>query len=420
MARSLLTTSASMKQTTGRAAILAPGDGADDRSLNEGSIHAASPAIGVLHVVLSLGTGGTERLVVQICQRLQPRFRLAVCALEDPGVWAAELQSRGIDVVPLRRRPGFRPWLGRLIADIAVRYRATVLHCHHYSPFVYGAIAALLRPGLKTVYTEHGRLSDAPPSVKRRLVNPLVGRLPHAMYAVSHALRASMIAEGFPSRRLHVIHNGVDPAPPFSPFQRREARALLGVPESAFLVGTVARLDPVKDLATLIEAAARVRIAVPDIVLAIVGEGGERARLQEAAAQTGMADAVRFLGQRDDARRLLPGFDVYVNSSISEGVSLTILEAMAAGVPVVATRVGGTPEVVTDEVSGVLVPARDPSAMAEAIHNLAAQSDRARRMGLEARRAVEQRFTIDRMVDQYAEVYQRLAGGEGSGLRLEA
>jgi glycosyltransferase involved in cell wall biosynthesis len=370
---------------------------------------AAAPAIGVLHVVLSLDPGGTERLVVQICQRLQPRFRLAVCALDEAGDWAPDLRLRGIDVVPLQRGPGFRPSLGRRIAELTRRYRASVVHCHHYSPFVYGAIAALLRPGLKIVYTEHGRLSDAPPSLKRRVVNPVLGRLPHAAFAVSHALRGSMIAEGFPAGRLTVIHNGVELAPSFPPLSRRDARALLGLPDHAFVVGTVARLDPVKDLGASIEAVARARASVPGVVLAIVGEGGERGRLEATAAQLGVSDRVRFLGRRDDARRLLPALDVYVNSSISEGISLTILEAMAASVPVVATRVGGTPEIVTDGQSGLLVPARRPSALSAALQRFASEPDLRRQLGAEGRATVEQRFTIDGMVDRYAEVYEKLA-----------
>jgi glycosyltransferase involved in cell wall biosynthesis len=371
---------------------------------------AAAPAIGVLQVVLSLAPGGTERLVVQICQRLQPRFRLAVCALDEAGDWAPELRLRGIDVVPLNRGPGFRPSLGRQIAELTRRYRASVVHCHHYSPFVYGALAALLRPGLKLVYTEHGRLSDAPPSLKRRVVNPLLGRLPRASYAVSHALRRSMIAEGYPAGRVEAIHNGVelDPAPPL--LSRADARAVLALPPHAFVVGTIARLNPVKDIGGLIEAVARARQFVPNLVLAIVGDGEERASLEAAATGAGVTGAVRFGGHRDDARRLLPGFDVYVNSSISEGISLTILEAMAASVPVIATRVGGTPEIVADGESGFLVPARQPEALAAAIKALASDDELRGRIGDAGRVTVEQHFTLDRMVDRYAEVYEELGG----------
>jgi glycosyltransferase involved in cell wall biosynthesis len=395
-----------MKQTSDRSSPLGQPAAGDRLALVK---RVKAPDQGVLQVVLTLGPGGTERLVVQLCQRLERHFRMAVCALDEPGGWAADLALRGIDVVPLHRQPGFRPLLGQRIAALAKRYGASVVHCHHYSPFVYGSIASLLRPGLKVLYTEHGRLSDAPPSSKRRLVNPWLGRWPHATYAVSHALRTSMIAEGFPADRVRVIHNGVDPVPLISPFRRRDARTILGVTDQAFVVGTVARLDPVKDLATLIEAVARARAELPETVLAIIGDGDERERLMAAAAQLGVSDAVRFVGHRDDARQLLSGLDVYVNSSVSEGISLTILEAMAAGVPVVATQVGGTPEIVTDGQSGILVPPRNPSAIAGALQTLAARADQRLRLGLEGQQVVGRQFTIDRMVEQYAEEYRRLS-----------
>ena len=366
-------------------------------------------AVAVVQVVLSLGTGGTERLVLELCRRLALRFRLAVCTLDEPGIWAKQLRELDIPVTPLHRRSGFRPSLGYRIAQIARHHRASVIHCHHYSPFIYGVLATLMKPGLRMVFTEHGRLSDGPPSPKRRLLNPVFGRVPGSMFAVSHALRHSMIDEGFPAGRLQVVHNGIDCGNPPSEFERRATRRRLGLSDTALIVGTVARLDPVKDLGTLIQSFALLRQTLGDAELVVVGDGCERQHLEQAARQSGVLQAVRFLGQRDDARRLLPAFDVYVNSSTSEGVSLTILEAMAAGAAVVATRVGGTPEVIVDGVTGLLVPARSPSHIADAVRALALDPTRRRALGATARLAVRQHFTLDRMVEHYAQEYLRLA-----------
>src|SRR5262245_6119559 len=152
-----------------------------------------------MHVVLSLSPGGTERLVIEIVRRLIPRsIGSLVCCLDDAGEWATELYQVGVPVVALNRAPGFRPGVARSIAKLARVHQVDVLHCHHYSPFVYGQMATLLQPRLRVVFTEHGRLSDAPPSRKRQIVNPVLGRLPHAIYAVSADLRQHMIAEGFP------------------------------------------------------------------------------------------------------------------------------------------------------------------------------------------------------------------------------
>lgn len=388
---------------------LTPPESTCDRSRAD-RLHAENAAaVGIVQVVLTLGVGGTERLVVEICQRLRSRFRMAVCTLEEPGAWAHCLQERGIEVVPLRRRPGFHPWLGYRIAQVARRHQASVIHCHHYSPFVYGAIATRMWPG-RMVFTEHGRLSDGPPSLKRRIVNPILGRLPGSLFAVSRALRDSMIDEGFPADRLEVIHNGIDPGLPPTDFERRSARRRLGILDTTLVVGTIARLDAVKDLGTLIEAIALLRQSLPDVVLVVVGDGDERRRLKEIARRCGVQMAVNFFGQRNDARRLLPAFDAYVNSSTSEGVSLTILEAMAAGLPVVATRVGGTPEILTDGLTGLLVPARSPATVARALRRLAGDPAQRRALGSAARLAVERSFTIDRMVEDYAQVYLRQAG----------
>ena len=365
-----------------------------------------------MQVVLTLDAGGTERLVVEICRLLQSRFAMSVCTLDQPGAWAGALQQGGVDVVPLLRRPGFQPTLGYRIARLAQAKGASIIHCHHYSPFVYGRIATLLNPGLRLVFTEHGRLSDGPPSSKRQLVNPVLGRLPGSLIAVSHALRQSMIEEGFPSGRLEVVHNGIHAGAPPSAAARRHARATLGFadgPDGPLVVGAIARLNPVKDLGTLIEAFAAVRATRPDAALVIVGDGEERSRLEEIARALGLLGQVHLLGHRDDARDLLPAFDIYANSSTSEGISLTILEAMAAGLPVVATRVGGTPEVVDDRVHGLLVPSRSPGALAGALGALAADPVWCRALGAAGRLAVSERFTIDRMVEHYAQLYLRLA-----------
>jgi glycosyltransferase involved in cell wall biosynthesis len=309
-----------------------------------------------------------------------------------------------VPLTALHRQPGFRPGLAMRVADAARRTGATVLHCHHYSPFVYGRLAALGLPGTRVIYTEHGRLSDDPPSRKRRMVNRLLTRGVHDLVAVSHDLRSHLLDEALPER-MRVIWNGIDPGEAPSPESRAAARAALRATGDEYLVATVARLDPVKDLGTLIRAVAATRRQGQRLLLAIIGDGQERAALESMTAAEGVADAVRFLGHRDDARALLAGADVYANSSTSEGISLTLLEAMAAELPVVATGVGGSPEVVVNGETGRTVPARDASAMAGALLDLDTNRSTALRMGREGRRRVLRHFTIDRMVQDYASIY---------------
>jgi len=361
----------------------------------------------VVHVALSLGVGGTERLIIDLVRRLSPRC-VAVCCLDEPGAWASELTEAGIPVVALHRKPGFRPSLALQIAGVAARFNAGIIHCHHYSPFVYGQLATLRSRGLRVVFTEHGRLSDAPPSAKRRLANRFIARLPGAFYAVSEDVRRHVMAEGFQAGRVGVIYNGIEPGVMPGPAERDESRRAMSMTDEAFVIGAVGRLDRVKDLGTLIDAFVIVRQRMPLARLVIVGGGLERLRLEQRVAQSGVQRAVTFTGHRDDVRKLLPGFDVFVNSSISEGVSLTILEAMASGVPVVATRVGGTPEVIEDDVNGVLVSPRNPWELAAAIVEIASDRDRAAAIAAAGRTRVETAFTSDGMIARYAHVYDSL------------
>jgi glycosyltransferase involved in cell wall biosynthesis len=362
----------------------------------------------VLQVVLSLHPGGTERLVVDLVTRLHDVSPMAVCCLDDRGRWGEDLAARGIGVTALGRAPGFHPLLARRVAGAARAHGATVVHAHHYSPFVYGAVARLFGSGAGVVFTEHGRLSDAGPSPKRRTANRVLAPMAARVFAVSENVRTHLVGEGFAPEAVGVIYNGIDIGPPPPPGTRARIRAALGAGEAACVVGTIARLDAVKDLGTLIGA-----IAAADdarVHLVVVGDGDERAPLAQRAAGLGVAGRVHFTGYRDDARDWLAGCDIYANSSISEGVSLTILEAMAAGLPIVATAVGGTPEVV-DGSCARLVPARDPRALARALLELTTDPGLRRALGAAARQRVQARFTIDRMVQDYSTVYADVSRG---------
>jgi L-malate glycosyltransferase len=357
-----------------------------------------------MQLVLSLSPGGTERLVIEICRQLAGRVECTVCCLDEPGAWASEVEQLGVPVVPLGREPGFHPTLALRLARILAERHIDVVHCHHYSPFVYGLLATLLRPQVRLVFTEHGRLSNDGPSRKRRLVNPVLARWPGRLCAVSTDLKDHMVAEGFPSRRVHVLHNGIDPGLRPRVRDRRAARAAFGLPADAFVVGTVGRLDPVKNLAAMLQAHALIVPRHPSARLVIVGEGPERRALEARARDLGIAESVCFAGHRADVRALMPAFDVYVNCSVYEGVSLTILEAMAATLPVVATPVGGNPEVVIDHETGRLV-ASHPRALATAVLALARDPARRRTLGEAGRWRVKRHFSLQRMVEHYADAY---------------
>jgi glycosyltransferase involved in cell wall biosynthesis len=365
----------------------------------------SSRKLRLMHVVLDLDAGGTQRLVIEMSKQLSKQARVNVCCLGHEGVWAHELSDLGLRVLALNRRPGFRPSLALEVARLARRHRVDVLHCHHYTPFVYGGLAAKLCPGVRLVYTEHGRASDAAPSRKRRAVNVFLSRLPGRFFAVSRNLREHMLAEGFPGNRVRVIFNGIDPGAAPDPGERTKARDLLALPAEALAIGTVARLDPVKDLATLVGAFTLLAADFPAAHLVLIGDGRERNRLEDVARKTGVESRIHFAGARDGARKLLPALDVYANSSVTEGVSVTLLEAMAACLPIVATHVGGTPEVVIPGQTGILCPARDPAALYKGLRRLAEDTALRADLGRAGRDRVESSFALQSMVDKYLSVY---------------
>jgi glycosyltransferase involved in cell wall biosynthesis len=264
-------------------------------------------------------------------------------------------------------------------------------------------MAAMLT-NVDLVFTEHGRLSDAEPSLKRRLVNPFLSLMRGRLCSVSSDLKQFMVAEGFQARRVQVVYNGIDPGHRPVKGERRAAREILGLPLDAFVVGTVGRLDLVKNLTLFLKAHALLLSRHSHARAVIIGEGPERAGLESSAAALDIRSSVVFAGYRANVRELLPAFDVYLNCSAYEGVSLTILEAMAATLPVVATPVGGNPEVVVDGETGLITAAR-AHAIADALGTLARDPRRRQAMGDAGRWRVIRKFSIARMVDDYATAY---------------
>ena len=357
-----------------------------------------------MQLVLSLSPGGTERLVIEIVRGLQSQVDSIVCCLDEPGAWAAELAPMNVPVIPLQREPGFHPGLAKRLARVMKEHAINIVHCHHYSPYVYGLLASMLRPGVQLVFTEHGKLSDHGPSRKRRLVNPILSRWPARVCAVSADLKQHMVSEGFPASRVNVLYNGIDPGARPTSADKRAARAALGIPDDAFVIGTAGRLDPVKNLNVFLEAHGVLAARNPNVRAVIIGDGPERARLENKSASLGTVHKAVFAGYRQDARALMAAFDVYLNCSVYEGVSLTILEAMAAGLPVIASPAGGNPEVVVENETGLLVPAK-ARPLADALATLLHDPRRRQLMGDAGRWRVIRHFSIARMVDDYARAY---------------
>ncbi|XXT19520.1 glycosyltransferase [Sorangium sp. So ce429] len=371
----------------------------------------------VAHVVLSLNVGGLERVVLRLLERTsRERFAPVVCALQEPGALADELARLGVPLVVLSRRPGLDPGLPVRLAAWLRREDIRLVHTHNPGPHLYGALAAGLARaasfagggGPRVIHTKHGR--NYPKQKRKVLVNRLAAALTDRVVAVSDDARAvALEVERVDPARVVTILNGVDPEV-FRPGDARAARARLGLPASGYHVGCVARLSPEKDHATLLTAFARLREVRPGAHLTLVGDGPARPALEQQVARLGLGGAVLFTGTRADVAELLPAFDVFALASLTEGISLTLIEAASAGLPIVATRVGGNPEIVKEGETGLLVSPGSPDPLAAALEAIAVRDDRAE-VGMRGRARVIERFGIDQMVRAYEDLYDEVLRG---------
>lgn len=366
----------------------------------------------VLQLLQGLAIGGIERMALDLVFALPAdEFAVDFCTFDRQGPLAEEVSRRGMGLHFRRRRGaadlGFVLWLARLLR----RDRIDVLHAHNATAFFYGAAATGLAPRTRFLYTEHDRAFPTPR--RERGLHAVLARRTDAVVTVSDTLKQSLVRwESFPPDRVHVVKNGVHLAAPRR--DRAAMRAELGL-GSRPTAGIVARLAPVKNHDLLLRAWKRVVQVVPDAVLLVVGDGRRGDETRALATRLGLDEAVRFLGFRRDIPEILQALDVFVLSSLSEGLSLTLLEAEAAGLPIVATHVGGNPEVVEDGVTGFLVPSQQEEPLAAALARLLQDEALRARLGERGREAYLRHYTLDAMVDGYARLYRRLGGRPEAG-----
>ena len=363
----------------------------------------------VLYLIETSGPGGAENMLINLVENLnRARYRPMIGLLKE-GWLATQLRQRGFETITMPQRRGHDPgWVYRCVRLIH-RKGIDVLHTHEFGMNTYGSIASL-GTGVPVVATVHGG-SYYWEKWRRRMAYRLVARHAMRMVAVSDSIRRVLIERvGASSEKLCTIYNGVDVEAYRFVQDGTRIRQELGIEETTPVVGTVANLYPVKGHTFLLKAAAEVACVYPRTVWLLAGRGMLLGELQDEARELGISDRVRFLGFRDDAAAVLQALDLFVLPSLSEGLPLAVLEAMAAAKPVVATAVGGNLEVVVDGQTGYLVPPRDPSALASRILALLRDRPLAHGYGAAGRQRVLQQFSLVRMVAAYQELYERGGG----------
>ena len=358
----------------------------------------------VLHIVAPCDVGGLERIVhaLAIGQRRGGHRVSVVAVLGHNGQdhpFLPPLREAGVDVVPLYLAPRAYRAERAAIVEICRRLRPDVVHTHGYRADVVDA-SATRRLGVPTVTTVHGFCGG---DLKNRIYERLQRRAFRrfgAVVAVSRPLAGDLARAGVPAQRLHVVPNAWPQGAPQLP--RDPARRMLGVPEERFHIGWVGRVAPEKGPDVLIAAVGH--LGDLPVTVSVLGEGRWRPRLQALAARRGLAERVHWLGNVPDAGRLFAAFDVFVLSSRTEGTPIVLFEAMATGTPIVATAVGGVPDVVSSEDALVVAP-EDPAAFAAAIRCVHADSRAAAARARRARERLVSEFALAPWLAKYERVY---------------
>lgn len=367
----------------------------------------------ICQVLHSLNVGGAEILAANLARRLASSFHFIFACLDEMGTLGGQLQREGFEIEVFNRQPGIDWRCMKQLAELMSRRRIQLIHAHQYTPFFYSAASGLFRKRPAVLFTEHGRWHPDYPSRKRMLFNRTMLRKRDRVVGVGEDVRRALIDnEGLPPNRVGVIYNGID-LHGFGNVNgrdhvRAEVRRELGIAGSSVVAIQVARLDALKDHITAVQTMAQVVKTRPDIHLVMVGDGPEREAISSAIRENSLESSVHLLGTRSDISQLLESADIFLLTSISEGIPLTILEAMAAGLPVVSTSVGGVPEVVENQKTGLLCEPRDPIQLCNAILRLTNDEPRRHVMGAAGQRRVHDLFSDERMNASYTQLYSEM------------
>lgn len=364
----------------------------------------------ICQVLHSLEVGGAEVLAARLARRLQGSFRFLFVCLDKLGTLGQDLQAEGFPVEVLHRRPGLDWRLTFRLARLLRRENVALLHAHQYTPFFYALTARGLGWRIPVLFTEHGRHFPDFPRRKRMIANRLLMSRRDRVVGVGEAVRQAVIAnEGIAQDRVEVIYNGIDlDAFGSRGSDRDNARQEIGVGPDNLVVIQVARLDYLKDHLTALRTLERVAALRPEVRLVLVGEGPERVKIEAEIRKRRLGEHVRLLGLRSDVKRLIGAADVFLLTSISEGIPLTVIEAMSAGLPVVSTHVGGVAEIVVDGQTGLLAPAGNDEILAEHLSSLASEPVRRRQMGHLGCERSRTLFYERRMHAEYLRVYEKM------------
>lgn len=316
-----------------------------------------APKINVLHLTFDMGIGGTEQVIKNLIESTGDLpIKHHICCLEGPiGPWGKDLEQQGIAVYCVPRSAKITWHVVKQVREMITSNDIDIVQGHQYTPFVFGFLASRFTKA-KIIFTEHGRFFPDIVSAKRRFINKLIFPFVTAVTSISQATKQALVEhEGIPKTAIDVIYNGIQPVLPSQDSAISALKEKHELPQDAIVFGTIARLDPIKNQGMMIRAFADVQKTNPTARLIIVGDGPERKALETLVDELAVTDAVIFTGFIAQPADYINLLDVFLLTSLSEGTSMTLLEAMSAGKPSIVTNVGGNPELINHPVLGSVV-----------------------------------------------------------------
>lgn len=364
----------------------------------------------VIHLVEDLGVGGLERVLATIVLGLDKhKFDVEVWCLAQGGTIARELTNKGIILKILGIDSYYNPLNVVMLSNLIRRAGIDILHAHGYFAGTFGRLAAILA---KTpIVIAHVHTTDYDLSSRNRIIEKFLSYFTDRILCVSRAVQKFVVeTEKINPARTCVIYNAaMIPDSPDLAAQVKDERLRIGIAEKDFVAVSVASLTPHKGHHTLLDAAAMIMCDYPHFKLLLVGDGPLRGELEEHAKKAGIFSNTIFAGLRENVFPLLKLADIFVLASTQrEGLGIALIEAMAAGLPLIGTRLGGIPEVIEEDVNGLLVAPGDAEALAAAIRQLILKNELKERMGREGKSVYQKKFTVSLMIYSIESLYTKL------------
>jgi glycosyltransferase involved in cell wall biosynthesis len=360
----------------------------------------------IAHITFDMRIGGTEMVIKNLIEGSDKNlFEMSIFCIEQPiGPWGLELQKNGIQIVAKARKPGFDLSLIFAIRKYIKHNKIGVIHCHQYTPWVYGVLAAF-GTRTKVIFTEHGRFYPDFSSWKRKLINPWLCKITNNIKSISKATKQALIEyENIPSKRIEVIYNGISPLT-CDTSEVETIKVELGIKNNTLVFGTVARLDPIKNHQMMLKAFKLVKTKHQDSKLIIVGDGEEKQSIIDTIKSLNLQNDVVLTGYKTNPTAYLAMFDIFLLSSLSEGTSMTLLESMSLSKPCVVTDAGGNKEIIVNNKNGFVSENDDAQAFADSMLKLLSNQSLREEMSGQSLVRFQQLFSDNLMNKHFCNLY---------------